>query len=101
MSGHLKVLAGGEEALMTPAEVAIYVRRTEETIRRWARSGRLRQAGKLPGGGWLFARADVDALIGREPVQPAMVVPEQRAVIAAQVEQAYARADARRGRRAR
>ena len=83
------------DPLMTPEEVATVVRRNAETVRRWARSGKLRSAGRLPDGGWLFSRADVEALIGGSPA-PARSKQE----MAAHAEAAYARALQRSRRQA-
>ena len=50
--------------LLTTNEVAAHVRRTPDTVRRWAKRGILRSAGRLPDGGWLFRIEDVEELLG-------------------------------------
>jgi len=76
----------------TTAEVARYLSRDRETVRRWARSGRLRGL-RDPGGGWRFDPADVRRLVeGPEP-------SDRAEAIAARVQ--AARAQLRMLRRAR
>lgn len=62
-----------EERLLTVREVAERVRTSEETIRRWLKSGRLR--GVRPGGtklGWRIPTSEVDRLLGKaEPLAAA------------------------------
>lgn len=54
---------------LTTAEVAAVLGRPIATVNRWARTGRLPVAGKLPGrtGANLYRRADVEQLLN-EPV---------------------------------
>lgn len=56
--------------LLTAAEVAQEFRLDPETIRRWAREGRI-QAITLPSGLWRFRREDIEALINPEPKRAA------------------------------
>ncbi len=52
-----------DDALLTTQEVAKRLRVTEETIRRLARSGKLRGFVIADKAGWRFRRADVEAFI--------------------------------------
>lgn len=51
------------ERLLTTREVALQLRVTEETVRRLARSGRLRGFALSDKSGWRFPEADVTAFI--------------------------------------
>jgi excisionase family DNA binding protein len=53
------------EPLLTVAEVADQLRLDPETIRRWAREGRIK-AIALPSGLWRFRRSDVEDLLRGE-----------------------------------
>lgn len=48
---------------MTVAEAAARSRHSEESVRRWLRSGRLKGA-RVAGGRWLVAASDLDAILG-------------------------------------
>lgn len=56
-------------ALLTAVEVAEEFRLDPETIRRWARDGRIEWI-KLPGGQYRFRRSDIEAITG-QTVAPA------------------------------
>lgn len=47
---------------LSPADVAEKLGTHEDTIKRWAKAGKIR-ALKTPGGWWRFSQADVDAFI--------------------------------------
>jgi excisionase family DNA binding protein len=55
--------AGGDDELLTTAEVAARLRVTEETVRRLARSGRLPGFVLSTKVGWRFPKRAVDAFI--------------------------------------
>jgi len=51
--------------LLTATEVAEEFRLDPETIRRWAREGRIERI-KLPSGLYRFRRSDIEAITGQE-----------------------------------
>lgn len=52
--------------LLTVGEVAEEFRLDGETVRRWARSGRIK-AVRLPGGQWRFRREDIEKILSDAP----------------------------------
>lgn len=58
---------------MTSAEAAEALGVSIKTITRWAASGKLEPVKRLPGkrGALIFASSDVEALLAREPWEPA------------------------------
>jgi excisionase family DNA binding protein len=75
----------------TVDEVAAYLRRSTETVRRMARRGEL--GGVKLGRDWRFDPAAVRALLTKAPA--AKAPPEVAAIIEAQMHAAFARAVAR------
>lgn len=69
----------------TVREAADYLQRTPETVRRWARTGRLRGV-QDPAGGWRFDPSDVRALLA----QPRVARVDQE-LIARRLDASYAR----------
>jgi excisionase family DNA binding protein len=71
----------------TAEEAADYLQHSEETIRRWARAGRIPGATKDPAGEWRFPPEDVKALL-----RPAKVGMLDQETIRRRLDAAYARA---------
>lgn len=83
-----------EDDWLTTAEVAARVKRTPKTVIGWAKAGKLRVAGRLPDGGYLFDRAEVIAFVrGERPVKHATV---DAAAVRAFVDASYRRTMAKR-----
>jgi excisionase family DNA binding protein len=59
------------DTLLTTSEVCAIARVTRDTVARWARTGQLPVAFKLPGGQFRFRRSDVDRLLAPEPTETA------------------------------
>lgn len=80
-----------EDRFMTAREVADYVRRTPDTVRRWAKRGLLRSAGRLPDGGWLFRMEDVESLLrqGSKRASKRTFTKEEKRVLAARVREVH------------
>jgi excisionase family DNA binding protein len=57
------------QPLLTAPQVAVRLNVSEQTVRRWAASGRL-PAARLPGGRLRFAPADVDKLLEPAAADP-------------------------------
>lgn len=74
-----------EERPWTLEEAAEWLQRDPETVRRWARSGKLK--GKKLGREWRFNADDVRAQVGGASV----VVSQGAAVVEAQMNAAYTR----------
>ena len=72
----------------TVTEVAEWLQRTPETVRRWARSGKL-PAVKDPAGDWRFSPSVVKALL--HLVAPAPEVAQDAEVLRAQLDAAWGR----------
>jgi excisionase family DNA binding protein len=79
----------------TVKEAAGYLGVDVETVRRWARAGRLTALGRLPGGGWRFAPESVRGMLGAQPAK-AQARGEVADIVAAQLHAAYARSQAQR-----
>ena len=75
------------------AEAARWLGKTPETIRRWARSGKLAALGKLPDGEWRFDPHEVRALLSpmRHGVQA-----EREEVVRARLDMTFARLEQKR-----
>jgi excisionase family DNA binding protein len=60
-----------ESDVYTTAEVALKLKASEATVRRWAELGSIPGAFKPnPSGEWRFLKAEIDALLEREEVRP-------------------------------
>ena len=77
------------EAPWTVAEVAAFLKHPQETIRRWARSGKLPSLGKDLAGEWRF---DPEAI--RASIRPAKIAAVDQELIRRRLDMAYAKARA-------
>jgi excisionase family DNA binding protein len=57
---------------LSPSEAAAIVGVHEDTLKRWARDGKIR-AFRTPGGHWRFRQADLDEFIAGRTSEPAPV----------------------------
>jgi excisionase family DNA binding protein len=53
------------EPLLTPVEVATFLRLDDSTVRRWCESGKLRSV-KLPTRGFRIPKGEIERLLGKD-----------------------------------